>query len=251
MVVDDVLDDREAVGVRGRDELGVALGAAVARLGRRQVDAVVAPTAGAGELGDRHQLDRGDPELRQLREVGDGAGERPLLAEGADVQLVDDQVGQQGRDEAVGGAGQRPRVEQTRRPPQPLGLPARARVRERLVIDEVDVVVAGLRRHHALEDAVPGRIEFIGAVGDPQAQLRGARRPHAELAAAVTQRPGAERALPGIDDEGVLRAGGHREELIRKWPGALSGGQDGGRCRRTSPVAYPPSEPGNRRLGRC
>ena len=73
VVVDDVEDHREA-DVMGRgDEPRQTVRPAVRGLRGGDVDAVVAPPARARELGHRHQLDRGDPELRQLR-----AGARSL-----------------------------------------------------------------------------------------------------------------------------------------------------------------------------
>ena len=71
VVVDDVEQDREALGVGGVDEPLEALRAAVGRVRGRQVDAVVAPAVRARELGDRHQLDRGDAELAQAAQVRD------------------------------------------------------------------------------------------------------------------------------------------------------------------------------------
>ena len=92
MVVDDVEHDGEARGVRGVDQALEALRAAVARLRGRQVDAVVAPAARARELGDRHDLDRGDPQLGEAGQVLDRGVERPLARERADVQLVEDEI---------------------------------------------------------------------------------------------------------------------------------------------------------------
>ena len=57
------------VRVRGIDEASEPFGAAVGAVRRGQVDAVVAPAALAGEVGDRHQLDRVDAELRELGQV--------------------------------------------------------------------------------------------------------------------------------------------------------------------------------------
>ena len=74
MVVDDVEDDREALGVGGVDEAREVLRACRRpEWGGVEVDAVVAPAVAAGELGERHQLDRGHAELAQARR---GAGSR-------------------------------------------------------------------------------------------------------------------------------------------------------------------------------
>ena len=63
-------------------------GRAVRGVGGERHHAVVAPVARAGEVGQRHQLDRGDPEVDQVIEPAPHAVERALLAERADVQLV-------------------------------------------------------------------------------------------------------------------------------------------------------------------
>ena len=69
VVVDDVEDHGEAVPVRGVDEAPeIVRGAVGARRGVER-DAVVAPVPAAGEVGDRHQLDRGDPEVAQVRQT--------------------------------------------------------------------------------------------------------------------------------------------------------------------------------------
>ena len=74
VVVDDVEDDGEPLGVGGVDEAGEVVGRAVGGVRGVEVDAVVAPAVAAGELGQRHQLDRGHAELAQrLR----GAGSPP------------------------------------------------------------------------------------------------------------------------------------------------------------------------------
>ena len=74
----------------GVDQALEAVRAAVGVVGRVQVDAVVAPAALAGELGDGHQLDGVDAEVDEVVEVVDGAVEGPLGGERADVELVED-----------------------------------------------------------------------------------------------------------------------------------------------------------------
>ena len=64
----------------------------VGRIGREKVDAVVAPIATAREIGDRHQLDRGDAELDEIVQLVDGRAERAFGRERPDVQLVDDRL---------------------------------------------------------------------------------------------------------------------------------------------------------------
>ena len=66
--------------------------AAVGRMRRGGVEPVVPPAAVAGVRRDRHQLDRGDAELTQLPQPRDDAVEGARGREGADVELVDDEL---------------------------------------------------------------------------------------------------------------------------------------------------------------
>ena len=71
VVVDDVEDDGDVQPVGGIDEGAQIVGPAVVARRRIQADAVVAPVAGAGEFGDRHQLDGRDAEVVQLGGAAD------------------------------------------------------------------------------------------------------------------------------------------------------------------------------------
>ena len=90
VVVDDVQDDAEAEGVGAIDQPPQIVGRAVDVRGRPEIDAVVAPAEASGELGDRHQLDDGDAQLAQRRQLARRGGEGSLRGERADVKLVDD-----------------------------------------------------------------------------------------------------------------------------------------------------------------
>ena len=96
MVVDDVDDDRDAVGVRVADEALERVRAAVARLDREQVGRVVAPRDVAGELERRHDLDGRHAEVLEVGQPAPGVVERARRVVGrrerADVHLVDDEV---------------------------------------------------------------------------------------------------------------------------------------------------------------
>ncbi len=94
VVVDDVQNHGEAHLVGGVDQRLESCRAAIGGLRRAQIDAVVAPAPAAGEFGHRHDLDRGHTQFGQRRQVADRAGEAALVAEGADVQLVDHLLGQ-------------------------------------------------------------------------------------------------------------------------------------------------------------
>ena len=101
--------------MRGVDEPREPVRAAVGRVRRAGVDAVVAPAALAGERRDRHQLDRGDAELAQRREVRDRAVEGALAREGADVELVDHELVERSAVPAASRPGERARVDDARR----------------------------------------------------------------------------------------------------------------------------------------
>ena len=201
VVVDDVEDDREALGVGGVDEAREVVRGAVGRVGRVEVDAVVAPAVVAGELGERHQLDRGHAQLAQAGEVRDRGGERPLGRERADVDLVEDRPGERRRREvAVGPREVRPgrgrgSARAGRRAAS--GSPGRG---------------GGRRRRRRRSRGRRGRAARRAARRGPRARARGAPRgprarpPRARGAqtrkrrrAATGKREGAERRLPGID----------------------------------------------------
>ena len=204
VVVDDVEDHAEP-GARARRRR-----AARARAGRRRpsarradVDAVVAPAAVAGELGDRHQLDRGDAQLGQRRQVRDRRPSNvPSGGERADVQLVDDElVAARAREAAVADANARGST--TREGPRsPSRLPARARVGQRAAVEHV----AGSRRRRApattrLEDAEARRARAAHvARAEPQRDRR--RRRGAQTRNSTRRRRSraarAERPLPRI-----------------------------------------------------
>ena len=104
VVEHDVDDDGDAVLVGladdGLEQVGPAVGALDGEGARR----VVAPRVVPGELGDGHQLDRGDAEVPEVAEL---AGEPREVAgsvtggEGPDVGLVDDELVVRGAGEAV------------------------------------------------------------------------------------------------------------------------------------------------------
>ena len=89
VVVDDVEQDHETASVRRGDQALEPLRPAVGCIGCERQHAVIAPAAAPGKIGDRHQLERGDPQLRQIVEPRFDPGERAFGREGADVQLVD------------------------------------------------------------------------------------------------------------------------------------------------------------------
>src|SRR5581483_12388015 len=86
----------------------------------------------------RHQLDRGDAELAERREVWNRAVEGPLVREGADVQLVDHEFLER-EPEAVHPRG----FDDLRPAEQAVRLAARARVGELAApVEDVGVALA-------------------------------------------------------------------------------------------------------------
>ena len=110
----------------GVDQPLQALRPAVAVLRRVGKHPVVAPVPRARELGDRHDLDGRDAQIAEVAQPGDDAVERALGREGADVQLVEDQVLAADALPAAVGPGEPIRPDDRRRPMDPLGLPERA-----------------------------------------------------------------------------------------------------------------------------
>ena len=66
VLVDDVEDHRDAVGMAGIDQRFQPIRAAVGVVGRVEQHPVVAPAPCAGELGDREELDGVDTERDQV-----------------------------------------------------------------------------------------------------------------------------------------------------------------------------------------
>ena len=93
VVVDDVEHDRESTLMARVDEPAQSVGAAVRGLRRVGEHAVVAPVADAGERCDRHELDRGDPEIPEVVEALDRRVERARVGERADVHFGDHVLG--------------------------------------------------------------------------------------------------------------------------------------------------------------
>ena len=197
VVVDDVEDDGQPEPVRGVDEAGEPVGAAVGVLHGEGEHAVVAPVASARELGHRHHLDRGDTEVAQPRQVTDRCVEGALGGERADVHLVEDGVGQlHARPVVVVPAEQRV-VDHRRRPVHTVGLPPRRRVSEFVAVDHESVPVAvpevvdlrrpvpAVARHRSAHPATVGR-------GDGDSDGRGVRRPHEQPGSSVAEHRRAE-----------------------------------------------------------
>ena len=129
VVVDDVEDHGEAERVRAVDEPPQVVRRAVVVGGRVEVHAVVAPVVAAGALGERHHLDRRDPDVGEVGQGARGRLPRALGRERPDVQLVEDVAIARDASPARVGPRERARLDDLRGPERPLGLIARRRIR--------------------------------------------------------------------------------------------------------------------------
>jgi hypothetical protein len=132
VVVDGVEDDGEPALVGAGDEAAEAVGAAVVLGHREPQHAVVAPAARAVEGVDRQHLDVGDAELDEVVEPLDGVVERAAGGERPDVHLVDHRARKRPPGPHLVAQRRRGRVPHPRRGVHPVGLPAGARVGQRV-----------------------------------------------------------------------------------------------------------------------
>jgi len=197
VVVDDVEEDREPARVTRLDERFQVLGAPVPALGRERQHAVVPPAPAAGEVGERHQLERGDTEVGEVIEPCRGCRQRALRRERADVQLVEDQG--LPRVAAPGRVGplEPPGVHDLAGAVHVPGLEARGRIgHAQGAVDAIVVARATARAlDRGLEPAVGRGPERAGRLaGGVEAELDcgRARRPEAEPDPAAGQHVGAE-----------------------------------------------------------
>ena len=146
VVIDDVEDDADAFAVARVHKALEAVWATIGLVRCKEGNAIVSPAAMAGKLRDRHHVDVGDAEIGKIIEVLDRAVECSFLAEGSNVEFVEDCAGP-GRGTPLLIVPPKPRVIiQTGWPVYALGLAPAARVRvwRGVVLDEECVVVADL-----------------------------------------------------------------------------------------------------------
>ena len=198
VVVDDVEDHRQPGRVRRVDEAREPERTAVGPVRRGGEHAVVAPAALAGEGRDRHQLDRRDAQLGELGQARRRRVEGALGREGADVELVDDEIFQRDRDR-LGAPLERARSSTRDGPRRPPGCQREQGSAKRPPPSSAKpVVVARRRRQPRREDAARPRGE--GRARD--AATVPVWRPHASRSAPrrgtrrARPRPGRRRAGP-------------------------------------------------------
>ena len=185
--------------MRGVDQRLQLLRPAVRRVGRVRQHAVVAPVALAGEVGERHQLDRGDAEVDQRLQLLRRAGVGALGREGADVQLVDHRLAPRPAGPGVVAPLVGLRVDHLARPVDVLGLEARGRVgNQQLAVDAVAVARAGAGL--GLECARTSRRAWppVGPCDFPDVRDRPSSRP-APRGESARRRPPCTSAPNGIE----------------------------------------------------
>src|SRR5208282_1067760 len=89
MVVDNIQQNHHSAVMGASDKLFEIFGAAVSAIGREREDAVVTPVALAREVGNRHQLQGSDSQIRQVVEALAHCGTSPGRGEGSDVQFIE------------------------------------------------------------------------------------------------------------------------------------------------------------------
>ena len=77
MVVDDVENDAEAERMGPIDKTAEVVGSAIEPGRREEIDAVVTPTEAARKVGDRHDLEHGNPQLGQAGNCSIAAAQFP------------------------------------------------------------------------------------------------------------------------------------------------------------------------------
>ena len=197
VVVDDVEDHRHLLPVRSVDKPREPLRPAVDGVGRRVEHAVVAPATGTGEGRDGHQLDRRHAQLAKPGQPGRDRSERALRREGADVELVENELVDRPSGPAAVVPGKRPRIDDLRRAADAERLGTRARIGQlEAVVEDVPVEVACRCRDGRREDAVAGGGERERALVEPDSQRCSRRGPDPELDEAGSGGDRAELALP-------------------------------------------------------
>ena len=199
MVVDDVEDDADPEGVRPIDEGAEVVGRAVEPGRREQVDAVVAPAEPAGEVVHGHDLDDGDAQIGEVRQLAARRCPGPLGREGADVQLVDDLALEPHALPVRVRPRHRRRIDHLRWPVRPLRLVAGGGVGvERLVVVEPEPIQRAMASGGSGPREITARLgrerdhraRDVGAAGlalDHEVHRLAPRRPYPELDATARQ----------------------------------------------------------------
>lgn len=192
VVVDHVQDHRQPDRVGGIDQALEGIVVAVAVEGRIRAHAVVAPVPASGKLVHRHDLQDGDPQIAQVRELADRRIEGALGGEGADVDLVDDLSEHRDARPVRVGPAMRVGVDQHRRSVRTFRLVARAGIGiGSLAVQAVAIARTGSQsRHEHLEVAAVRGLHCDRAafrILELEDHAAHSRCPHPEAGAARVQ----------------------------------------------------------------
>src|SRR5437879_5192035 len=88
MVVDDIEDDCETIGVQRVNQGFESVGPAISMVRGIQIDSIVTPSPITREFRDGHQLHMSDSQALEVRNSFDGRGECALPSECPYVQFV-------------------------------------------------------------------------------------------------------------------------------------------------------------------
>ena len=89
MVVDDVQNHSQPESVGAIDEAAEIVGRSIVARRRKEANAVVSPAEIAGEFGNRHEFDDGDPQIGQIGKAFLSGAPGPFGRECPDVHLVE------------------------------------------------------------------------------------------------------------------------------------------------------------------
>ncbi len=142
MVVDHVENHRQAAPVRGVDQRPQVVRRAVNPRRRVEQHPVVTPVSFPGKIRHRHDLDRAHPERDEMIQLLDRAAKSARRGKRADVQFVNDQLGQRRRDPAFVRPGVVARIDHLGRPVHALGIETRSRIGPLVSIEAVFVAIA-------------------------------------------------------------------------------------------------------------
>ncbi len=215
VVVDDVQQDHQALAVGRPDQVLEVFRAAVAAVGSEGQHPVVAPIAGAVEVGDGHELDGGDAQLDQVvQALGDG-GKAALRREGADVQFVDDRLFPRSSPPLGIGPAPTPRVDDLAGTEHVLGLETGGGIGHPWpTVDAITITAAGRgpvghQAEPAVRLAAQGQDGLTGVRFEAEIDPRSPGGPEAEMHPPVGADLGAEG--PSTD---ALNYGQHRTRRI-------------------------------------
>ena len=225
VIVDHIKEDHQPALMSGLDQRLEILRAAISGIGRVGQNAVIAPVPPAGEIGDRHDLERGDAKSGEVIEPTYCGAKRAFFREGANVKLVEHRLMPGPPPPAQVGPAIGRGIDYLAWPMRILRLEARSRIRDLEPVRQREAVKrssCGLVENKlmpALAGAAHGQKTALRLEREKNALMSG--RPKAKADAALGPDLGAVR--PMEDAAAIAWAGiaaGHRRRPVRE-AGAL------------------------------